>query len=85
MNPATARQLGPDGVNEFWRLQQQLMSQLEPHSLGDGRDFYTRCTIRNIDGQHRILCDGTPIDGITSPRQDVIRALFNAASSQLGR
>ena len=85
MNPDTAKKLGQKGVDEYWRLQQHLMTQLGTHSLTDGWDFYTRCTVEKQDRQFSIWCDGAPIDGIASTRRDVIRALFDNACAQLGR
>ena len=85
MDPETAKRLGKKGVHEYWKLQQHLMTQLDTHSILHGDDFWTRCQIMDSDGEFSIWCEDAPINGIVSVRRDVIQALFNGASSQLGR
>ena len=85
MNVETAKKLGEAGVREYWALQQHLMTELDNHQLTDGYNFYTRCKVSECDGEYLICCEGTPIDGIRSSRRDVIQALFDSASSQLGK
>ena len=85
MNPDTANKLGSEGVDEYWALQQHLMTEIDNHKITDGYDFFMRCKIVKRDDQYLIYCEGTPIEGISSTRRDVIRALFDGASSNIGR
>lgn len=85
MSPDTAKKLGKKGIDEYWSLQQHLMTQLNEHNLTDGYDFFTRCEVVASGGVFSIHCEGEPIDGISSKRRDVIQVLFDDASTQLGR
>ena len=85
MNPHTAKVLGKAGVDEYWQLQQHLMTQLETHRILHGEDFSTRCRIAEDGDRYCICCEDVPIDGISSTRHEVIDALFTGAAANLGR
>ncbi len=89
MNAQTANRLairlGVKGVDEYLSLWEHLMTQVHAHKLTDAHDFHTRCKIVETDGTFSLWCEDTPIDGIVSARRDVMRALCEGASSQLGK
>lgn len=85
VDTGTWSRLDEAGRREFLALAPRLHEALRRHGVNDGYDLATDWSVQEIDGAWCITNTAAILDDVTSPRRDVIEALYADGVQNLNR
>ena len=85
VNVETWNKLGADGQQEFRSLFDLFRARLREHGIHDGYDLDMEWRVVELDGQYAISDGSAVLEGVSSPRRDVVQALYDDGCANLNR